>query len=67
MRLGVSPLTTSGMNGIIRQVFRRSSAVEQVAVNDKVAGSNPAAGAKHKHYDESHSVFVLLELLYAYD
>lgn len=49
------------MNGIIRQVFRRSSAVEQVAVNDKVAGSNPAAGAKMNfHYKEPSFRMVLL-------
>ena len=33
--------------------------VEQEAVNFEVAGSSPAVGAKHKHYDESHGVFVL--------
>ena len=34
--------------------------VEQEAVNFEVTGSSPVAGAKHKHYDESHGVFVLL-------
>ncbi len=38
-------------------LFRRGAAVAQEAVNFEVAGSNPAAGAKHKHYDESHGVF----------
>ena len=33
--------------------------VEQEAVNFEVAGSSPAVGAKYKHYDESHGVFVL--------
>lgn len=32
--------------------------VEQEAVNFEVAGSSPAVGAKHRHYDESHGVFV---------
>ena len=32
--------------GIIIQVFRRSSMVEQEAVNFEVAGSSPAVGAK---------------------
>ena len=32
--------------------------VEQEAVNFEVAGSSPAVGAKQKHYDESHGVFV---------
>ena len=34
--------------------------VEQEAVNFEAAGSSPAVGAKHKHYDASHGVFVLL-------
>lgn len=34
--------------------------VEQEAVNFEVAGSNPAVGAKHRHYDEGHGVFVFL-------
>ena len=34
--------------------------VEQEAVNFEVAGSSPAVGAKHKHYDESHGVFVCI-------
>ena len=38
--------------------------VEQEAVNFEVAGSSPAVGAKHKHYDESHGVFVFIEKLY---
>lgn len=38
-------LTTSGGDVIIRRVFRRSSMVEQEAVNFEVAGSSPAAGA----------------------
>ena len=33
---------------IIIQVFRRSSMVEQEAVNFEVAGSSPAVGAKKK-------------------
>ena len=38
--------------------------VEQEAVNFEVAGSSPAVGAKHKHYDLGHGVFVLLYLKY---
>jgi hypothetical protein len=34
--------------GIIRFVFRRSSMVEQEAVNFEVAGSSPAVGAIEK-------------------
>lgn len=34
--------------------------VEQEAVNFEVAGSSPAVGAKHRHYDENHGVFVCL-------
>ncbi len=37
--------------------------VEQEAVNFEVAGSSPAVGAKHKHYDESHGVFVFILIL----
>jgi hypothetical protein len=40
--------------------------VEQEAVNFEVAGSSPAVGAKHKHYDESHGVFVLKQSLLTY-
>ena len=36
--------------------------VEQEAVNFEAAGSSPAVGAKHKHYDESHGVFVSITL-----
>ena len=35
--------------------------VEQEAVNFEVAGSSPAVGAKHKHYDLTHGVFVLAQ------
>ena len=35
--------------------------VEQEAVNFEVAGSSPAVGAKHRHYDESHGVFVCID------
>ena len=41
-------LTTSGRDVIIRRVFRRSSMVEQEAVNFEVAGSSPAAGANFR-------------------
>ncbi len=37
--------------------------VEQFAVNEKVAGSNPASGAKHKHFDRGRNVsFVIMGL-----
>ena len=38
--------------------------VEQEAVNFEVAGSSPAVGAKHKHYDESHGAFVYIDFIY---
>jgi hypothetical protein len=42
-------------------IFRGSSVVEQVAVNDLVVGSNPTRGA-HKSLSTSSDVFLLLVL-----
>ena len=50
-RIARSLLTGVGKIGIIAAVFRSSAAVAQLAVNQLVAGSNPASGAKHKHFE----------------
>ena len=42
--------------------FRCSSAVEQLTVNQLVAGSNPAAGASNKKAFPSGNAFLLLML-----
>lgn len=43
----VLPLDTLRTHSYIRLVFRRSSAVEQLTVNQLVVGSIPTAGAKN--------------------
>ena len=57
-------LTACALAGIIQNVFRRSSMVEQEAVNFEVAGSSPAAGAKSIYVTTSpvsiHSTGLLL-------
>ncbi len=45
--------------GIIIQVFRRSSMVEQEAVNFEVAGSSPAVGAIEKSCELLFTAFFL--------
>ena len=39
------PTKASGLNAVVRGVFRGSSMVEQLAVNELVVGSSPTRGA----------------------
>ncbi len=51
--------TEAGKKGRITAVFRRSSAVEQLTVNQWATGSNPVAGAKYLQIPYYVGLFVL--------
>ena len=44
------PTKASGLNAVVRGVFRGSSMVEQLAVNELVVGSIPTRGATGSRY-----------------